>query len=196
MKYTGVFLSCALLFFSGAASASAAGFFGVELGAGIERYAHSPEPVSERQELKMYEITPPAPDARFDTYAVDTYRGNIIRIMASSPDDVTAEGTRTLEVLDSLKEELVAAYGTPSLCLEEVEDAGSELRGYLVDEGGLEVLEWNFADAGNKKDAPGAVYVFLAGSEKDNGEQASYCTLYMESTDYPSVSDQAEREEQ
>lgn len=196
MKYVRMFLFFAGLFFSAAASASAAGAFGVELGTDIGRYMHSPEPVSERQELRMYEITPPSPDARFDTYAVDTFRGTVIRIMASSPDDATAEGTKTLEVFESLKDELIARYGTPSLCLEEVEDAGNELRGYLADEGGLEVLEWNFAVAGKDADTPGAVYVFLAGSEKENGEQASYCTLYMESADYPAISDQAERDKQ
>ena len=190
MKYAGVFLSFVLLF-SGASGAFAAGLFGVELGTDIGLYKHGTEPVSARQDLKMYEITPPVSDARFDTYAVDTYHGRVIRIMASSPDDGSAEGTNTLEVFHSLKDELITRYGTPALCLEEVEDAGSELCGYLVDEGGLEVLEWNFSGSG--EDKPGAVYVFLAGSEKESGAQASYCTLYMESPDYPAISDQAER---
>ena len=143
----------------------------------------------------MYEVTPPAPDARFDTYAVDTFKGRIIRIMASSSDDLSAEGTATLEVLHSLKEELVAKYGEPSLNVEDVEDAGSDLRGYLADEGGMEVLEWIFPVSG-AADGPGAVYVFLAGSETEGGKQASYCTLYMESRDYPTISDQAEQKEQ
>ena len=196
MKYVRMLLFVALFFFSGRAGALAAGAFGVELGADIGRYTHSPEPVSERRELRMYEITPPSPDARFDTYAVDTFRGTVIRIMASSPDDVSPEGSVTLDVLHSLKDELIARYGTPSLCLEDVEDAGDELRGYLVDEGGLEVLEWNFSGAEKGTDRPGAVYVFLAGAEKENGGQASYCTLYMESPEYPAISDQAERDEQ
>ena len=87
-------------------------------------------------------------------------------------------------------------YGEPSLNLEDIEDAGDDLRGYLADEGGLEVLEWNFAGAGNDADRPGAAYVFLAGSETDAGKQTSYCTLYLESEEYPSISDQASQMEQ
>lgn len=191
MKYLQTVLLCALFVFSGAGSVFAAGAFGIDLGSDIGRYTHGEQPASERGQLKMYEITPPSPDTRFDTYAVDTFQGHIIRIMASSPDDASMEASATLQVLESLKDELIARYGEPSLRLEEVEDAGSDLRGYLVDEGGLEVLEWSFSDSG--RDRPGAVYVFLAGSEAEGGRQTSYCTLYLESPEYPAVSDQAEQ---
>lgn len=191
MKYIRTVLFLALFVFSGTAPALAAGAFGIELGADVNRYAHGSQPVSERWQLKMYEITPPSPDSRFDTYAVDTFQGKIIRIMASSPDDTSVDGASTLGVLEALREELVKRYGEPSLSLDDVEDAGDDLRAYLADEGGLEVLEWNFADATKKSDRPGAVYVFLAGSETDGGKQASYCTLYLESPEYPSISDQA-----
>ena len=164
MKYIRTVLFLALFVFSGAARALAAGAFGIELGADVAQYAHGSQPVSERWQLKMYEITPPSPDSRFDTYAVDTYQGRIIRIMASSPDDASVDGASTLNVLEGLKQELERRYGEPSLSLDDVEDAGDDLRGYLADEGGLEVLEWNFAGAEKKADRPGAVYVFLAGS--------------------------------
>lgn len=191
MKYIRTVLFLALFVFSGVCPAFAAGAFGIELGADVNRYAHGSQPVSERWQLKMYEITPPSPDSRFDTYAVDTYQGKIIRIMASSPDDTSEDGASTLGVLEDLKGELEKRYGEPSLSLDDVEDAGDDLRSYLADEGGLEVLEWNFSGADRKEDRPGAVYVFLAGSETDAGAQASYCTLYLESPEYPAVSDQA-----
>lgn len=196
MKYIQTVLFSVLFVFFGTASAFAAGAFGVELGAELSRYEHGAQPVSERWQLKMYEITPPSPDSRFDTYAVDTFQGRIIRIMASSPDDPSENGASTLEVLESLKDELMRKYGEPSLNLEDIEDAGDDLRGYLADEGGLEVLEWNFSGAGDDADRPGAVYVFLAGSETDSGKQSTYCTVYLESEEYPSVSDQASQMEQ
>ena len=191
MKDIRTVLFLALFVFSGAARALAAGAFGIELGADVAQYAHGSQPVSERWQLRMYEITPPSPDSRFDTYAVDTYQGRIIRIMASSPDDASVDGASTLNVLENLKQELERRYGEPSLSLDDVEDAGDDLRGYLADEGGLEVLEWNFADEEKKGDRPGAVYVFLAGSETEKGVQATYCTLYLESPEYPALSDQA-----
>ncbi len=196
MKYIRTVLFSALFVLFGAAPVFAAGAFGLELGADLSGYEHGAQPVSERWQLKMYEVTPPSPDSRFDTYAVDTFQGRIIRIMASSPDDPSENGASTLGVLESLKDELVKKYGEPSLNLEDIEDAGDDLRGYLADEGGLEVLEWNFAGAGNDADRPGAAYVFLAGSETDAGKQTSYCTLYLESEEYPSISDQASQMEQ
>ena len=196
MKYIPTLCFSVMLVLCGAASACAAGAFGLELGADLSQYAHSEKPVSERWQLKMYEVTPPLPDSRFDTYAVDTYQGKVIRIMASSPDDTSVDGASTLGVLESLKDELEKRYGKPSLSLDDVEDAGDDLRGYLADEGGLEVLEWNFADLGKTGDRPGAAYVFLAGSETAGGVQASYCTLYLESPEYPAVSDQAGQMEQ
>ena len=196
MKYIRTVLFSVLCVLFGAAPVFAAGAFGLELGAELSRYQHGEQPVSERWQLRMYEVTPPSPDSRFDTYAVDTYQGRIIRIMASSPDDPSENGASTLGVLDSLKDELVRKYGEPSLNLEDIEDAGDDLRGYLADEGGLEVLEWNFSGADNSSDRPGAVYVFLAGSETDAGAQTSYCTVYLESEEYPSISDQAAQMEQ
>ncbi len=193
MNYIRTFLMCALCVFSGTGSAAAAGAFGIELGSDVGLYRHAETPVSERWQISMYEITPPSPDARFDTYAVDTFQGKIIRIMASSPDDPSADASATLNTLEGLKDELIARYGEPSLNMEEVADAGDDLRGYLADEGGLEVVEWNFAGASTDK--PGAVYVFLAGSDTGHG-QASYCTLYLESRDYPAVSDMADQMEQ
>ncbi len=195
MKYIRTLLMCALCVFSGTASAAAAGAFGIELGSDISRYSHSETPVSERWQIRVYEITPPSPDARFDTYAVDTFQGKIIRIMASSPDDPSADAAATLNMLEGLKDELISRYGEPSLNMEEVADAGDDLRGYLADEGGLEVVEWNFAGAAASADRPGAVYVFLAGADTGHG-QASYCTLYLESRDYPAVSDKADQMEQ
>ena len=130
----------AVFCFCKAACALGAGAFGLELGSDIDRYGHEARPVSERWELRMYEVTPPSPDARFDTYAVDTFQGRIIRIMASSADDPSAEASKTLDVFESLKPELMEKYGEPSLNVEDVEDAGSDLRSYLVDEGGMEVL--------------------------------------------------------
>jgi len=188
MKYMQAAVLCFLFFLSGENHAFAAGAFGIELGSDIEQYSHEKQPASERQELRMFELTPPAADPRFDTYAVDTFRGRIIRIMASSPDDASADASATLEVFHSLKSELREHYGEPALSMDEVEDAGDDLRGYLTDEGGIEVLEWNFPD--RKADEPGAVYVFLAGAENGDGTQASYCTLYMESPEYPVISEQ------
>ncbi|WP_273522838.1 hypothetical protein [Mailhella massiliensis] len=194
MKYMQPAFFVAVFCFCKAACALGAGAFGLELGSDIDRYGHEARPVSERWELRMYEVTPPSPDARFDTYAVDTFQGRIIRIMASSADDPSAEASKTLDVFESLKPELMEKYGEPSLNVEDVEDAGSDLRSYLVDEGGMEVLEWTFS-ATASSDGPGAVYVFLAGSETDDGKQASYCTLYMESPEYPAISDLADQKE-
>ncbi|WP_077072541.1 hypothetical protein [Mailhella massiliensis] len=194
MKYMQAAFFVAVFCFCKAACALGAGAFGLELGSDIDRYGHEARPVSERWELRMYEVTPPSPDARFDTYAVDTFQGRIIRIMASSADDPSAEASKTLDVFESLKPELMEKYGEPSLNVEDVEDAGSDLRSYLVDEGGMEVLEWTFS-ATASSDGPGAVYVFLAGSETDDGKQASYCTLYMESPEYPAISDLADQKE-
>ena len=196
MKYIRTVLFSALFVLFGAASALAAGAFGLELGADVNQYPHGSQPISERWQLKMYEVTPPSPDSRFDTYAVDTFQGRIIRIMASSPDDASVNGEATLGVLESLKDELAKKYGEPSLNIEDIEDAGDDLRGYLADEGGLEVLEWNFSGSDDNKDRPGAVYVFLAGAETDSGAQTTYCTLYLESEEYPAVSDQAAQMEQ
>ena len=182
MKYMQAAFFVAVFCFCKAACALGAGAFGLELGSDIDRYGHEARPVSERWELRMYEVTPPSPDARFDTYAVDTFQGRIIRIMASSADDPSAEASKTLDVFESLKPELMEKYGEPSLNVEDVEDAGSDLRSYLVDEGGMEVLEWTFS-ATASSDGPGAVYVFLAGSETDDGKQArrcSVCCMYSE----------------
>ena len=170
-------------------SAHAAGAFGVELGEHIRTYAPSAEAVFTRHELQMYELVPPQADPRFDTYAVDTHNGRIIRIMASSADDRTPGAEASLAVLDSLQQELIALYGTPSLSMGEIADAGSELLAHLVDEGGLEVLEWDFLE--KRDDGLGAVYVFLAGAEDEKGGQASYCTLYLESPDYAELSEAA-----
>ena len=170
-------------------SAHAAGAFGVELGEHIHTYAPEAEAVFTRHELQMYELVPPKVDARFDTYAVDTHNGRIIRIMASSADDRTEGAEASLAVLDSLQQELIALYGPPSLSMGEIADAGSELLAHLVDEGGLEVLEWDFLE--KRDDGLGAVYVFLAGAEDEKGGQASYCTLYLESPDYAELSETA-----
>ena len=172
-----------------ASPAYAAGAFGIELGEHIRTYAPAAEAVFTRHELKMYELVPPQADARFDTYAVDTHNGRIIRIMASSADDRTPGGEHSLAVLDSLQQELIARYGTPSLSMGEIADAGDELLAHLVDEGGLEVLEWDFLE--KRVDGLGAVYVFLAGAEDEKGGQASYCTLYLESPDYAELSEAA-----
>ena len=194
MKYMQAAFFVAVFCFCKAACALGAGAFGLELGSDIDRYGHEARPVSERWELRMYEVTPPSPDARFDTYAVDTFQGRIIRIMASSADDPSAEASKTLDVFESLKPELMEKYGEPSLNVEDVEDAGSDLRSYLVDEGGMEVLEWTFS-ATASSDGTGALYVFLPGSATDDGNQASYCTLYMESPEYPAISDLADQKE-
>ena len=170
-------------------SAHAAGAFGIELGEHIRTYAPEAKAVFIRHELQMYELMPPQADARFDTYAVDTHNGRIIRIMASSADDRTPVAEASLAVLDSLQQELIARYGTPSLSMGEIADAGDELLAHLVDEGGLEVLEWDFLE--KKEDGLGAVYVFLAGTEDEEGRQASYCTLYLESPDYAELSEAA-----
>jgi hypothetical protein len=142
----------------------------------------------------MYEVTPPQPDSRFDTYAVDTHHGRIVRIMASSVDDRTPDAAHTLAVLRDLKQTLVERYGSPSLVLSEIEDAGDELRDHLVDEGGMEVLEWDFVQ--EKPEGLGAVYVFLAGAVDESGAGASYCTLYMESPDYAELSEEARLHEE
>ena len=122
MKYIRTVLFSALFVLFGAAPVFAAGAFGLELGADLSGYEHGAQPVSERWQLKMYEVTPPSPDSRFDTYAVDTFQGRIIRIMASSPDDPSENGASTLGVLESLKDELVKKYGEPSLNLEDIEE--------------------------------------------------------------------------
>ena len=174
--------------------AHAAGAFGMELGEHIRSYAQEAKPVFVRDELEMFEVVPPQPDARFDTYAVDTHKGRIIRIMASSPDDRTPDAQDTLAVLRSLKQELMERYGDPALSMGEVADAGDELLVHLVYEGGLEVLEWDFVE--RREDGLGAVYVFLAGAEDEQGAQASYCTLYMESPDYAELSEAARLHEE
>ena len=179
----------AVLLAAGSIPAQAAGVFGIELGSDIGAYSHDAQAVFVRHELKMFELVPPAPDTRFDTYAVDTHKGRIVRIMASSPDDSTLDAEATLSVLRGLKQELIADYGTPSMAMGEVEDAGDELLAHLVDEGGLEVLEWDCLE--NRTDGLGAVYVFLAGAEDENGRRASYCTLYLESQDYAELSETA-----
>lgn len=170
-----------------ASSAHAVGAFGIELGADIGNYQHADEPVVIRHELELFELTPPKPDPRFDTYAVDTHKGRIIRIMASSADDNTPGAEATLDTLNALKEELLTRYGKPSLNREEIANAEDGLLAYLVDEGGLEVLEWNFAEHRGK--GLGAVYVFLAGAEDVKGVQSSYCTFYLESPDYADLSE-------
>ena len=177
-----------------ASSAHAAGAFGMELGGHVRNYAPESKAVFVRHELEMFEVSPPMPDSRFDTYAVDTHKGRIIRIMASSPDDKTPDAQATLAVFSSLKQELMERYGDPALNMGEVADAGDELLAHLVDEGGLEVLEWDFVE--RHEDGLGAVYVFLAGVEDEKGAQASYCTLYMESPDYAELSEAARLHEE
>ena len=188
LSLRSMLLACAMTL-AFAPSAHAAGAFGMELGEQVSSYAQEAKPVFVRDELEMFEVIPPQPDARFDTYAVDTHKGRIIRIMASSPDDRTPDAQSTLAVLSSLKQELIERYGDPALSMGEVADAGDELLAHLVYEGGLEVLEWDFVDG--KNDGLGAVYVFLAGAEDEQGVQASYCTLYMESPDYAELSEAA-----
>ena len=188
-----VLLSAAVLLCC-AAPAHAAGAFGIELGDSIHSYRHDAKAAVVRHELSMFELTPPKPDPRFDTYAVDTFQGRIVRIMASSPDDRSADAQASLAVLGGLKQELMERYGNPSLSMGEVADAGDELLAHLVDEGGLEVLEWDFVE--KREDGLGAVYVFLAGAEDEKGAQASYCTLYMESPDYAELSEAARLHEE
>ena len=185
-------LACAMTL-AFAPSAHAAGAFGMELDEQARPYVQDARPVFVRHELEMFEIRPPKPDARFDTYAVDTHKGRIIRIMASSPDDRTPDAHATLEVLSSLKQELMERYGDPALSMGEIANAGNELLAHLVYEGGLEVLEWDFIE--RRDDGLGAVYVFLAGAEDEQGVQASYCTLYMESPDYAELSEAARLQE-
>lgn len=193
LSLRSAFLACALTF-AFAPSAQAAGAFGLELGEHVRTYAQGAKPVFVRDELEMFEVAPPKPDARFDTYAVDTHKGRIIRIMASSPDDRTPDAQSTLAVLSSLKQELMERYGDPALSMGEVADAGDELLAHLVYEGGLEVLEWDFVE--RQEEGLGAVYVFLAGAEDELGVQASYCTLYMESPDYAELSEAARLHEE
>lgn len=172
----------------------AADMFGIVLGDDVAKYRIAGPAVSERHELRMFELAPPSPDSRFDTYAVDTHRGRIVRIMASSADDGTPDAEQTLAILRELRHALVERYGQPSLMVGEIEDAGNELRDHLVDEGGLEVLEWDFVQAG--PDDLGAVYVFLAGAVDERGAGATYCTLYMESPDYAELSEEARLHEE
>ena len=193
LSLRSVFLSCALTL-AFAPSAHGAGAFGVELGEQVSSYVQEAKPVFVRDELEMFEFVPPKPDSRFDTYAVDTHKGRIIRIMASSPDDRTPDAQSTLAVLSSLKQELIERYGDPALSMGEVADAGDELLAHLVYEGGLEVLEWDFVE--QREDGLGAVYVFLAGAEDEQGNQASYCTLYLESPDYAELSEAARLHEE
>lgn len=193
LSLRSVFLSCALTL-AFAPSAHGAGAFGVELGEQVSSYVQEAKPVFVRDELEMFEIVPPKPDSRFDTYAVDTHKGRIIRIMASSPDDKTPDAKTTLTILRELKQELMERYGEPALNMGEIADAGDELLAHLVYEGGLEVLEWDFVE--RRDDDLGAVYVFLAGAEDEQGVQASYCTLYMESPDYAELSEAARLHEE
>ena len=170
-------------------SSYAAGAFGLELGENIRTYAPEAHALVSRHDMQLFELVPPKADPRFDIYAVDTHNGRIVRIMASSPDDRSPGGDATLAVLDGLKQELMARYGAPSLSMGEIADAGDELLDHLVDEGGLEVLEWDMLE---KQEAGlGAVYVFLAGAEDEKGLRASYCTLYLESPDYAELSESA-----
>ena len=60
------FLACATLL-AFAPSAYAAGAFGLELGEHVRPYVQDAMPVFVRDELEMFEIVPPQPDARFDT---------------------------------------------------------------------------------------------------------------------------------
>lgn len=183
--------ACVLL---SAGIGQAADMFGIVLGDDAAQYRIAGPAVSERHELRMFELVPPKPDSRFDTYAVDTHRGRIVRIMASSADDGTPDAAETLKILRELRHALVERYGQPSLMVGEIEDAGNELRDHLVDEGGLEVLEWDFVQAG--PDELGAVYVFLAGAMDEHGAAATYCTLYMESPDYAELSEEARLHEE
>lgn len=182
-------LLASALFLACAPSAHAAGAFGFELGENIRTYQQDAKAIVMRHELEMFELVPPKPDPRFDTYAVDAHKGRIVRIMASSPDDRTPDAQNTLGILGELKQELMERYGSPSLNMGEVADAGDELLAHLVDEGGLEVLEWDFVE--KREDGLGAVYVFLAGAEDEQGRKASYCTMYMESPDYAELSEAA-----
>ena len=193
LSIRSAFLACALTL-AFAPSAHASGAFGMELGEQVRTYVQEAKPVFVRDELEMFEVVPPKPDSRFDTYAVDTHKGRILRIMASSPDDRTPDARATLEVLSSLKQELIDRYGEPALSMGEVADAGDELLAHLVYEGGLEVLEWDFLE--RREDGLGAVYVFLAGAEDEQGVQSSYCTLYMESPDYAELSEAARLHEE
>ncbi len=162
----------------------AAGDFGIELGADIERYRHVRRDEHTVELFKMYEVQPETPHPDFDTYAVDTYDGKIIRIMASSPDDHTRTGETTLKVYKKICGELTKKYGDPGFVLNEIEEYGEDFLEYLVINDGVEALEWTFSGDG---DEPGAVYVFLAGVEDEKGEYATYCTVYTESRDYQRI---------
>ncbi len=164
-----------------------AGCFGLELGDDIRNYDHASQAVREIDRLKVFEVRPGSPDADFDTYAVDTFDGKIIRIMASSPDDHTSGAAHTLQVYKKLRRELTKAYGDPLFAFDDIDEASEDLLDYLVSNDGVEVLEWTFAE--RQENGIGAIYVFLSGIEDENGSQASYCTVYMESPDYAAIND-------
>ena len=181
-------LAASLCCFLGVSShALGAGCFGLELGGDIRNYAHEPQAVREIDRLKVFEVKPASPDVDFDTYAVDTFDGRIIRIMASSPDDGTSGAEHTLKVYKKLRRELTKVYGDPHFAFDDIDEASEDLLDYLVSNDGVEVLEWTFAE--RQEEGIGAIYVFLSGIEDEKGTQASYCTLYMESQDYAAISD-------
>ncbi len=169
-----------------AGSASGAGEFGLELGDDIDRYRHEQQAEHTVERFCMYEVSPETPHPDFDTYAVDTYDGKIIRIMASSPDDYSKTGEKTLAVYKKIRDYLKKKYGEPAFVFSDVEDAGEELQEYLVMNDGVEVMEWTF---GSGTEEPGSVYVYLAGVENEKGEYATYCTVYTESRDYQGIAD-------
>ncbi len=173
-----------------AGTAYGAGEFGFELGDAIEKYRHEQQEEHTVERFKMYEVVPETPHPDFDTYAVDTYDGRIIRIMASSPDDPSKTGENTLKVYKKIRDELKRKYGEPVFVSSEVEDAGEELQEYLVINDGVEVMEWGF---GSGPDEPGSVYIYLAGVENEKGEYATYCTVYTESRDYQGIADRMRR---
>ena len=183
--YAQIFFSISALMLC-AGSAFAAGDFGIDLGADISGYSHEQQDEHTVELFRMYEVKPAAPHPDFDTYAVDTYDGKIIRIMASSPDDYTPDAQKTLAVYKKIREELTKKYGEPVFVQNEIEEAGEDLQEYLVVNDGVEALEWSFSGGDGE---PGSVYVFLAGVEDEKGEWATYCTVYTESKDYQGIAD-------
>ncbi|MBQ3892385.1 MAG: hypothetical protein ACQGQP_04230 [Desulfovibrio sp.] len=187
MRWIPCFAASLCCFLGISSQALGAGCFGLELGGDIRDYAHAPQAVREIDRLKVFEVEPGSPDADFDTYAVDTFDGRIIRIMASSSDDRTSGAEHTLKVCKKLRQELTKAYGDPHFAFDDIDEANEDLLEYLVSNDGVEVLEWTFAERSEK--GIGAIYVFLSGIEDENGRPASYCTLYMESPDYAAIND-------
>ncbi len=190
LAYSLVFFLCCLL--SVSFRAAGAGCFGLELGETVDKYEHGQQAVHEAENLKMYEVRPGAPDADFDTYAVDAYDGKIIRIMASSPDDYSPKAENTLKVYKKLRSELTRLYGRPGFSFDDIDEANEDLLEYLFSNDGIEVLEWSFMD---RQSDIGSIYVFLSGVEDEQGKLASYCTMYMESRDYASISDKIRQNE-